>query len=48
MAGFLVRSAKARTYELLDRAISAAIDLIAEENAINWFHHCGVVFEPLR
>ena len=44
----IFRSAKACTYEALDEAISAAIDLITEENAINWFHHCGVVFEPLR
>ncbi len=41
-------SAKARTSDVLDTAISAAIDLITEDNALSWFHHCGLVFEPIR
>jgi len=44
----ILRSAKARTYANLDLAISAAIALITADNALNWFHHCGVVFEPPR
>ncbi|MEG4799407.1 transposase [Microcoleus sp. ARI1-B5] len=44
----ILGSAKARTYEALDRAISAAINLITSDNAFNWFHHCGVIFEPIR
>jgi len=41
-------SAKARTSDVLDTAISAAIDLITEDNALSWFHHCGLVLEPIR
>ena len=44
----ILRSAKARTYSTLDDALSSAIDLITADNALNWFHHCGIVFQPLR
>jgi transposase len=44
----LLRAAGARTYEALDTAISAAVERITEENALNWFQHCGVIFEAFR
>jgi len=44
----ILRLAKARTSDVLDAAISAAIDLITEDNALSWFHHCGLVLEPIR
>ncbi len=44
----ILRSAKARTSDVLDTTISAAIDLITEDNALSWFHHCGLVLEPIR
>lgn len=44
----ILRSAKARTYATLDDALSAAIDLITADNALNWFHHYNIVLELLR
>ena len=44
----IIRSAKARTIEALDEAITNAINAITDENALNWFQHCGLYFEPLR
>ncbi|MBD2190036.1 transposase [Pseudanabaena mucicola] len=44
----ILRSAKARTYAALDDALSVAIDLITADNALNCFHHCGIVFQRLR
>ena len=44
----LIRSAKARTIEALDAAITMAINAITDEDALNWFHHCGICFEPFR
>ena len=44
----IIRSAKARTIEALDAAITMAINAITDEDALNWFHHCGICFEPFR
>jgi transposase len=44
----IIRSAKARTIEALDEAITNAINGITGENALNWFQHCGLYFEPFR
>jgi len=44
----ILRSAKARTYEALDEAISKAVNSITDENALNWFQHCGLFFDPIR
>lgn len=44
----ILRSAKARTSEALDRAITFAVNAITDENALNWFNHCGFFFEPIR
>jgi transposase len=44
----ILRSAKARTYEALDQAISKAVNSITDENALNWFHHCGLFSDPIR
>ena len=38
----IIRSAKARTIEALDTAITIAINAITDEDALNWFHHCGI------
>ena len=40
----ILRSAKARTSAALDDAISLAISAITEENALDWFNHCGLWF----
>ena len=37
----LLRSAKARTKEALDQAITELLPQITPENASAWFHHCG-------
>ena len=44
----IIRSAKARTIEALDAAITMAINAITDEDTLNWFHHCGICFEPFR
>jgi len=44
----ILRSAKARTSEALDEAITSAINAITEENALNWFQHCGLFFDGIR
>ena len=44
----ILRSTKARTSDALDEAISLAILTITEENALNWFNHCGLFFESIR
>jgi len=44
----IIRSAKARTIETLDSAITMAINAITDEDALNWFHHCGIYFDPFR
>lgn len=36
-----LRSAKARTYEELERALVAALNLITLEDCLGWFNHCG-------
>ncbi len=36
-----LRSAKARTAEALDQAVTDALKTITAENAIAWFRHCG-------
>ena len=44
----ILRSAEARTSRAIDEAISIAISAITEENALNWFSHCGLFFESIR
>jgi transposase len=44
----ILRSAKARTSDALHEAITMAVNAITDENALNWFHHCGLFFEPIR
>lgn len=43
----ILRSAKTRTFDALDEAITVAINAITDENALNWFNHCGLFFEPI-
>ena len=44
----IIRSAKACTIDTLDAAITKAINAITDENALDWFHHCGICFHPFR
>jgi transposase len=44
----ILRSQGARTLNILDEAITQAINAITDENALNWFHHCGLFLEPVR
>jgi transposase len=44
----ILRSAKARTLDAFDEAITNAINAISEDDAINWFHHCGLFAESIR
>ena len=44
----ILRSVKSRTSDALDEAITMAINAITEENALNWFNHCGLFFEAIR
>jgi transposase len=43
----ILRSAKTRTWEALGEAITMAVNLITDENALNCFNHCGLFFEPI-
>lgn len=43
----ILRSLKARTLEALDEAMTIAVNAITDENALNWFNHCGLFFDPL-
>ena len=44
----ILSSAKARTLDALDLVITNAINVISEDDAINWFHHCGLFAESIR
>lgn len=44
----ILRSAKTQTSDALDQAITKAVNAITDENALNWFNHCGLFFEPIR
>jgi len=44
----ILRSAKARTVDALNEAITIAVNAITDEHALNWFNHCGLFFEPIR
>jgi hypothetical protein len=44
----ILRSAKTRTSYALDQAITMAVNVITDENALNWFNHCGLFFELMR
>ncbi len=44
----ILRSTKARTSDALAQAITMAVNAITDENALNWFNHCGLFFEPIR
>jgi len=43
----LLRTAKARTAEALDEALTEALKAITPENAAAWFRHCGYGAQPL-
>lgn len=43
-----LRSAKARTDQALDQAVSDALKTISAENAAAWFLHCGYRGTPIR
>jgi transposase len=43
----LLRTAKARTAEALDQAMTEALKAITVENAIAWFRHCGYQVQEL-
>ena len=44
----ILRSAKARTSDALNEAITMAVNAITDENALSWFEHCGLFFESIR
>ena len=44
----ILRSAKARSLDVLDLAITNAINSISDEDAINWFNHCGLFSESIK
>lgn len=44
----ILRSAQARTTEALDEAITRAVNAITDDNALSWFHHCGLFLEPIK
>jgi hypothetical protein len=41
-------SNKSHAIETLNAAITKAINAITDENALDWFHHCGISFDPFR
>ena len=43
----ILRSSEARTSNILDEAITKAINAITDENALNWFDRCGLFLEPI-
>jgi transposase len=43
----LLRTAKARTAEALNQAMTEALQAITAENAIAWFRHCGYRVQEL-
>ena len=44
----ILRSAKTRTSYALAQAITMAVNVITDENALNWFNHYGWFFEPIE
>jgi len=44
----ILRSAKTRTFDAFDETITMAVNAITDENALNWFDHCGLFFSPIR
>ena len=44
----ILRSAKAHSFDALDEAITMAVNAITDENALNWFNHCGLFFDPIQ
>ena len=42
-----LRAAKARTFPLLDDAVTVAFATITPENVAGWFHHCGYRIQQL-
>jgi hypothetical protein len=36
------------TSNVVDEAITKAINAITDENALNWFDRCGLFLEPIR
>ena len=43
----ILRYEAAWTSNVLDEAITKAINAITDENALNWFDRCGLFLEPI-
>jgi len=43
----LLRSAKARTLEVLEEAVAQALASVTAHNAAAWFRHCGYPIHQL-
>ena len=43
-----MRNDAAPSSETLGAALTKAINGITDENALNWFNHCGLFLEPIR
>jgi transposase len=43
----ILRFEAAQTVETLNAAITKAINQITDENALRWFHHCGLFLERI-
>ena len=43
----ILHSQGSRTSDALDEVITMAVNFITDENALNWFNHCGLFFEPI-
>ncbi len=41
-------SEAATSSETLDAALTKTINGITDENALNWFNHCGLFLEPIK
>ncbi|WP_333131798.1 IS630 family transposase [Microcoleus sp. Pol11C3] len=44
----ILRSQVSRTSNILNEAITQPINAITDDNALNWFDHCGLFLEPVR
>ena len=42
----ILRYGKTRTWDALDEAITMAVNVITDENTLNWFNR-GLFFEPI-
>jgi hypothetical protein len=44
----ILGSAKNRTWDALDEAVTRAVNVITDEKALNWFNHCGFFLSLFR